>query len=135
MGRLSTECVFCTMEPVYSDHNFCGPPRQVVSLDRCICKLSFTIYISYDLWYHPYCVHKLWSMPCLPMSGAETAFSHGQTRHRTCTCKFSFTIYMACDRWYHSCFVHKLWSILCLPMSGAETASSHGQTRHGTYAC
>ena len=47
-ARLSTEYVFCTMEPVYSDHNFCGPPWQVVSLDRCICKLSFTIYISYD---------------------------------------------------------------------------------------
>ena len=114
---------------------FVVPQDRWSLLTGVICKLSFTIYISYDLWYHPCCVHKLWSMLCLPMAGAETAFSHGQIRHSTCTCKLSFTIYMAYDRWCHPCCVHKLWSMLCLPMSGAETASSHGQTRHSTCIC
>ena len=77
-------------------------------------------------------VHKLWSMLCLPMSGAEAAFSHGQTRHSTCTCKLNSTIYMAFHLCYHPCHMHELWSILCLPMSSAETASSHGQTQHST---
>ena len=87
MGRLSTEFVFCTMEPVYSDHNFFVVPQDRWSLlTGVICKLSFTIYISYDLWYHPCCVYKLWSMPCLPMSGAETASGHGQTWHSTYAC-------------------------------------------------
>ena len=73
----------------------------------CKCKLSFTIYMAYDMWYHQCCVHKLWSMLCLPVAGActETASSHGQTRHSTCTCKLSFTIYMAYGRWYHPCCV------------------------------
>ena len=63
--------------------------------------------MAYDLWYHQCCVHKLWSILCLPMVGAcaETASSHGQTQHSTCTCKSSFTIYMVYDRWYHPCCV------------------------------
>ena len=86
----------------------------------CICKLNFTICTAYDLWCHPCCIHKLWSILCLSMSGAETASSHGQARHSTCTCKLSFTIYMAYRLWCHPCCVHKLLSLLCLPMSGAE---------------
>ena len=63
--------------------------------------------MAYDLWYHQCCVHKLWSILCLPVAGAcaETASSHGQTQHSTCTCKSSFTIYMVYDRWYHPCCV------------------------------
>ena len=71
------------------------------------CKLNLTIYMAYDLRYHQCCVHKLWSILCLPVAGAcaETASSHGQTQHSTCTCKSSFTIYMVYDRWYHPCCV------------------------------
>ena len=47
------------------------------------CKLNSTIYMAFDLCYHPCRMHELWSIPCLPMSGAETASSHGQTRHST----------------------------------------------------
>ena len=54
----------------------------------CKCKLNFTFYMAYDLWYHLCCVQKLWSMLCLPMVGAcaETASSHGQTRDSTYAC-------------------------------------------------
>ena len=48
------------------------------------CKLNSTIYMAFDLCYHPCRMHELWSIPCLPMPGAETASSHGQTRHSKC---------------------------------------------------
>ena len=102
---------------------------------------------------------------CLPMVGAcaETASSHGQTRHSTCTCKLSFIIYMVYDRWhhpccvpgvgqycacrclmqklysvmgrhlYHLCCIRGVWSMLCLLLVWCPMAFNHQQTWYGNY--
>ena len=70
------------------------------------CKLNSTIYMAFNLCYHPCRMHELWSMPCLPMSGAGTASSHGQTRHSTSYLKNSI-IYMTFDLCYHPCRMHE----------------------------
>ena len=131
MGRLSTEFVFYTMEPVYSDHNFFVVPKTgglswqvlfvswaLLSTYRMICGTIHAAYINYGQCHVCRCrVQRL--HPAMGRHGIVLMLA---SRALLSTCSIIHVAYIErvntvpADVW---CRLH----------------SSHGQTRHSTCTC